>query len=132
MAKWTAFPHADKAYAYTTATLKKHWDRLHRGDCEAFPSDEKALAAWIAFHAGEFEHAVELGLKAGSAGLNAANKAQAIYANYLEKAQARKLKLFEEVVARAERAAEKGAEERQRVLPATPTRWAATARASRS
>ena len=34
MARWNAFPHADKKYEYTPATLKKHWARLHRGDCE--------------------------------------------------------------------------------------------------
>ena len=101
MARWTAFPHAGKSYVFTAATLKKNWERLHRGDCEPFPRDEAAQDAWIAFHAGEFERALELGLKAGSAGLNAANKAQAIYANYLEKSEAKKLKLFEEVVARA-------------------------------
>lgn len=101
MARWTAFPHAGKTYVFTAATLKKNWDRLHRGDCEPYPVDGAAQDAWIAFHAGEFERALELGLKAGSAGLNAANKAQAIYANYLEKSEAKKLKLFEEVVARA-------------------------------
>jgi len=102
MAKWTAFPYADEAYAYTPATLKKHWARLHRGDCEPLPTDDRAVAAWLAFHAGEFERAVELGLKAGDGGINAANKAQAIHANYLEKSAAKKLKLLEEVAARAE------------------------------
>lgn len=102
MPKWTAFPHADKAYVHTAATLKKHWDRLHRGDCEPFPKDGKAQEAWIAFHAGEFERAVDLGLKAGGSGLNAANKAQAIYADYLERSGAKKLRHFEDVVARAE------------------------------
>jgi len=102
MAKWTAFPHADNAYIYTAATLKKHWDRLHRGDCEPFPKDPKALDAWIAYHAGEFEKAAELGLKAGTAGYNAADKAICIYANYLEKSEAKKLKLYEEVAARCE------------------------------
>ena len=102
MAKWTAFPHADKAYAYTAATLKKSWDRLHRGDCEPFPKEARVQEAWIAYHAGEFEKAAELGLKAGAAGYNAANKAACIYANYLEKSAARKLKLFEEVAARCE------------------------------
>ncbi len=102
MAKWTAFPHADKAYAYTAATLKKSWDRLHRGDCEPFPGEARVQEAWIAYHTGEFEKAAELGLKAGAAGYNAANKATCIYANYLEKSEARKLKLFEEVAARCE------------------------------
>ena len=102
MAKWTAFPHADKAYAYTAATLKKNWDRLHRGDCEPFPKDAKVQDAWIAYHAGEFETAAELGLKAGTSGHNAADKAICIYANYLEKSDARKLKLYEAAAARCE------------------------------
>jgi tetratricopeptide (TPR) repeat protein len=102
MPKWNAFPHADKAYTYTAMTLKKNWDRLHRGDCEPFPKNAKAQDAWIAHHAGEFERAAELGLKAGTAGFNAAHKAICIYANYLEKSEARKLKLYEEVAARCE------------------------------
>ena len=31
MAKWTAFPHGADTYRYDTATLKKHWKRLHAG-----------------------------------------------------------------------------------------------------
>jgi tetratricopeptide (TPR) repeat protein len=97
MAKqWTKFPHPDKAYAYDGAALKKHWDRLHRGDGEPFPKDVAVLDAWRHYHAGEFEHAVEAGIAASGAGINAAVKAQAIYANYLEKAGKAKLALFEE------------------------------------
>ncbi len=102
MAKWKAFPHADKAYAQTAATLKKHWDRLHKGDREPLPKDDKVVEAWIAYHAGDFQKAFDLGMKAGDAGANVANKAQAIYANYLEKSEAQKLAMFQEVIARAE------------------------------
>ena len=102
MAKWKAFPHADKAYVQTAASLKKHWERLHRGDREPFPKDDKVVEAWIAFHAGDFHRAYDLGQKAGDAGANAANKAQAIHANYLESSEAAKLKMFQEVVERAE------------------------------
>ena len=28
--KWVKFPHADKAYAYDAAGLKKNWARLHK------------------------------------------------------------------------------------------------------
>ena len=28
---WAAFPYSDKAYEYTAASLKKSWDRLHKG-----------------------------------------------------------------------------------------------------
>ena len=94
--KWTKFPHADKAYAYDAASLKRHWDRLHRGDGEPFPKDVAILDAWRHYHAGEFQQAVEAGIAAGGAGTNAAVKAQSIYANYLEKAEKAKLALFEE------------------------------------
>jgi len=94
--KWTKFPHADKAYAYDAASLKKHWARLHRGGCEAFPKDAGVLEAWQHFHAGEFAQAVEAGRAAGGAGTNAAVKAQTVYAHYLEKAEKTKLALFEE------------------------------------
>ncbi|MBC8119422.1 MAG: hypothetical protein H7X75_07610 [Burkholderiaceae bacterium] len=103
MAKtWTRFPHADKRFVYTPATLKKSWDRLHRGDAEAFPKGDALVNAWIAFHAGDFQKAVELGTAAGAEGVNLANKSQAIYANYLESDEKRKLALFEEVAERAE------------------------------
>jgi tetratricopeptide (TPR) repeat protein len=102
MAKWTAFPHDTADYAYDTATLTKHWARLHAGDAEPLPTDAKVLAAWALFHAGEFQKAVEAGLKAGGAGITVANKAQAIYANYLEKSEKTKLALFMEVAERAE------------------------------
>jgi tetratricopeptide (TPR) repeat protein len=102
MAKWTAFPYDTADYTYDAATLKKKWARLHAGDAEPLPKDDKVLAAWALFHAGEFQKAAEAGLKAGGAGITAANKAQAIYANYLEKSEKTKLALFMEVVERAE------------------------------
>jgi hypothetical protein len=102
MAKWTAFPHDNAEYTYDAAALKKHWARLHAGDAEPLPSDAKVLAAWSLFHAGEFQKATDAGLKAGGAGIVVANKAQAIYANYLEKSEKTKLALFMEVAERAE------------------------------
>jgi tetratricopeptide (TPR) repeat protein len=94
--KWTKFPHADKAYAYDAAGLKKHWARLHRGDCEPLPKDAGVVEAWRHFHAGDFAQAVEAGRAAGGAGINAAVKAQTVYAHYLEKSDKAKLALFEE------------------------------------
>jgi tetratricopeptide (TPR) repeat protein len=99
---WTKFPYADPAYTYTAASLKKAWARLHASDCEPFPKDAALVEAWIAFHAGEFEKAAKLGLEQGMAGYSVANKATAIYANYLEKSDAKKLKMFQEVAERAE------------------------------
>lgn len=104
MAKpWAKFPYVEKKYQYTTASLKKAWDRLHKGDAEPFPKDEAVVEAWIAFHAGDFHKAMELGLKADGAGITVANKATCIYANYLEENEKIKLALFEEVAARAEK-----------------------------
>jgi tetratricopeptide (TPR) repeat protein len=54
------------------------------------------LDAWRHYHAGAFADAVAAGRKAGGAGINAAVKAQMIYANYLETAEAAKLALLEE------------------------------------
>ncbi|MFM8900533.1 MAG: hypothetical protein ACKOF9_11400 [Burkholderiales bacterium] len=102
MAKWIAFPYDNAAFVYDTATLKKKWARLHTGDAEPLPKDEALLAAWALFHAGEFQMATEAGLKLGGAGITLANKAQVIYANYLEKSEKNKLALFQEVAARAE------------------------------
>lgn len=111
MAKgWAKFPYADRKYVHTAATLKKAWSHLHRGDQEPPPKEAAVIEAWIAFHAGDFEQAARAGLAAGAAGVTAANKATAIYANYLEESEKRKLALFEEVAARAEKqqAAEPG------------------------
>ena len=102
MAKWTAFPYASDDYQLDAAALKKQWARLHAGDAEGMPKDDKVLAAWSLFHAGEFQKAAEAGLKAGGAGITVANKAQSIYANYLEKSEKNKLALFLEVADRAE------------------------------
>ena len=41
--KWIKFPHADKAYVQDAAGLKKHWLRLHKGDCEPVPKDAAVL-----------------------------------------------------------------------------------------
>ena len=101
MAKWTAFPYDAAAYRYDAANLKKHWARLHAGDAEPLPKDDKVLAAWALFHAGDFQKACEAGLKAGGAGITVANKAQCIYANYLERNEKTKLELFMEAAERA-------------------------------
>ena len=102
MAKWTAFPYDDTDYSLSAAALKKDWARLHIGDAEPLPKEAAVLAAWALFHAGEFEKSQAAGLKAGGAGITVANKAQAIYATYLEKSEKTRLAMFQEVAARAE------------------------------
>lgn len=99
---WSKFPYPDDAYVYTPASLKKNWGRLHTGDAEPFPKDAALVDAWIAFHAGEFEKAVKLGLALGVDGYTVANKAACIYTNYLEKAEKKKLTLFQEIAERCE------------------------------
>jgi tetratricopeptide (TPR) repeat protein len=100
--KWVKYPHADKAYAYDATGLKKHWARLHKGDCEPFPKDAAVQDAWRHYHAGDFAQAVDAGNAAGSAGVNAAIKAQVVYATYLEKSDKGKLALLEEAMDWAE------------------------------
>jgi len=97
MAKhWTAFPHADPSFDYAGTALKKAWPRLHRGDCEPYPTEPAIADAWRLFHAGEFRRAVDAGRKAKQGGINAAVKAQCVYANYLESDAKARLALFEE------------------------------------
>jgi hypothetical protein len=100
--KWAKFPHADKAYVHDAASLKKQWTRLHKGDAEPFPKDARVLEAWRHFHAGDFAQAVEAGRSAGGAGMNAAVKAQTVYANYLEKSDKAKIALLDEAAALAD------------------------------
>ncbi|HEV2220393.1 MAG TPA: hypothetical protein VGV08_07535 [Casimicrobiaceae bacterium] len=97
MAKiWTRFPHPDPAYLYEGAALKKAWPRLHQGDREPYPKSPAAADAWRRFHAGAFRDAVDAGRAAGDAAVNAAVKAQCIYAHYLERDDKLRLVLFEE------------------------------------
>jgi len=100
--KWTAFAHPSKSFVYAGDSLKKNWAKLHRGDCEPFPSDPDVQEAWRLFHQGKFAEAVEKGIAAGGAGITAANKSQAIYANGVEKKEGAKISLFEEVMNRAQ------------------------------
>ena len=129
MAKWTAFPYDDTSYAHDGAGLKKHWARLHIGDAEPLPKEAAVLTAWGHFHAGDFQKAHDAGLKAGGAGITVANKAQSIYATYLEKSEKTRLAMFQEVAARAEARSPKMP---RTPMPTTgwPMRWAAMARAS--
>ena len=101
MAKWAKFPHLGE-FHYTATSLKKNWNRLHAGDCEPLPKTTDALTAWTLFHNGEFRAAVDVGLKAGPSGINAANKASCIHATYLEPKEQARLDIFMEVAARAQ------------------------------
>lgn len=100
MAKWTKTPIEAKNISYAGDALKKSWDALHKGDNEPFPKDVSLQNAWRAFHAGDFAAAAEQG-----AGATVALKATAIYANHVEKKDAAKIKLYQEVMAAAEKLA---------------------------
>jgi tetratricopeptide (TPR) repeat protein len=108
---WSKFPHADAAYVYEGPALKKAWTRLHAGDREPFPKEPDVQEAWRRYHAGDFQAAVEQGRAHGGSGLNPAIKAQSIHATYLEKTDARKLKLFQEAMNWAEQAIEERPED---------------------
>lgn len=114
MAKWVPFPHAQE-FNHTPASLKKQWSRLHAGDCEPLPQTAAHWEAWACFHNGDFQKSVEMGLKAGGAGINAANKAACVYATYLEPKEKNRLDLFLEVVERAALL--------QRQQPQQPNAW---------
>ncbi|HYE41067.1 MAG TPA: hypothetical protein VEB23_14110 [Ramlibacter sp.] len=114
MAHWTAFPQAT-GFQHDVASVTRDWARLHAGDAEPPPSDARVLAAWVLFHNGDFEEAVRAGTAAGDAGATVANKAQCIYANYLERKEKPRLDLFLEAAQRAER--------RAAVHPGDPAAW---------
>jgi tetratricopeptide (TPR) repeat protein len=101
MHTWTAFPQPGE-FRFDADSLVKHWPRLHAGDAEPLPQDPEVLQAWVLFHRGRFHEAAQAGLKAGGAGITAANKATAIYATYLEKKEKTRLDLFMTIAQRAQ------------------------------
>ena len=94
--KWSRFAHADKAFEYDGTALKKAWPRLHKGDREPYPKDAAVADAWRHFHAGRFEQAVDAGRAAGGPGVNAAVKAQCVYASSVERDAKTRLALLDE------------------------------------
>jgi len=114
MQKWTAFG-LPASPAFDADSVRKHWSRLHRCDCEPLPGDPAVLRAWALFHSGEFEAAAQAGLNAGGDGVTVANKAGCVYATYLERGEKARLELFLQVAARAE--AQQAAE------PKNPNAW---------
>ena len=97
-------PRERQAFGFGGAALKKAWARLHRGDCEPFPESAPLQEAWRAFHCGDFQLACERGLALGAEGHAVADKAQFIYATYLEPDRKARLALFEEAARRSEAA----------------------------
>lgn len=125
--KWAAFPHPNKAFDYSGDKLEKAWSKLHAGDQEPFPdeaeigklikagsglgkaADAAKIAArlqegWVAYHAGEFQEAHDIGDALGPLGAVLANKAIGIHAVYLIDDEKEKLKRFDALAKRAEAA----------------------------
>jgi len=101
MARWSAFPYAGD-YQFNAESVRRHWARLHVGDAEPLPVDARLLEAWALFHNGEFQKAMDAGLKLGLRGLTLAHKSACIYATYLEQKEKTRLDLYREVAERAE------------------------------
>ena len=100
MGTWTVFTCSDD-YPFDAKRVRKNWSRLHAGDQEPLPLDDRVLDAWALFHRGEFQHAAELGLQAGLAGITVTSKATCIYANYLEPREKVRQRLFLDTADRA-------------------------------
>ncbi len=123
--RWTAFPHASKAFDYAGDRLAKAWPKLHAGDRETYP-DEKYVAkllkanpklgkdaakvaaslqeAWRAFHRGDFQEAYENGVALKAIGASVAIKAGGIHATYLVKSEKEKTARFESLAELADAA----------------------------
>jgi len=85
---------------FDAAAVRAQWPRLHAGQCMAPPESVPLLDGWAHFHNGEFERAYAIGMDQGSPGQALANRAVAIYANYVEPSEARRLQLFRQIVER--------------------------------
>lgn len=132
MAQWNSFPHTNPDYLYDGNQLLDAWPELHSGDCvhfpdadwvqevlnsapgaapESFDGDFSALAAtiadaWRCFHEGDFQKAVGMSEQCGHLAHAAANKAEGIYATYLQPGEAKQQAHFLSAIARAESAIE--------------------------
>lgn len=123
---WAKFPHDAKAFDYAGDKLEKQWLKLHAGDCEPFPDEEriaqlikaaklgkpadapgiaaKLQQAWRDYHRGDFQAAFEAGEALGPLGVSVAVKAGGIHAVYLLDDASASLKRFEQLNAMAEAA----------------------------
>lgn len=138
MSRWKRFPHDSSAFVFEGDRLLDSWSDLHHGDCVEFPDtdwvqrtldqapdaapasfdgDVAALAeaiqdAWRHFHRGDFQQATQQAEQCGQLAHAPANKAEGIYATYLEPDEANKRARFLSAASRAESAI--------RVLPNDP------------
>jgi len=98
---WTRMPYTDVP-RFDAARVLAQWTRLQAGQGQFAPPASAALAeGWAHFHSGDFERAAVIGLQNGPEGLALANRATAIYANYVEPRESVRLALFRHVAERA-------------------------------
>lgn len=120
---WQAFPHANDEFRHDTHSLKTAWPKLHKGDCEPFPTpkrikelepdhpdpqwaSEALIEAWCDYHAGDFGQAIESAQKIGLLAHAVANKASGIYADYLEDDASKQMSIYQAGMERAQGAME--------------------------
>lgn len=107
---WSPFP-PQHCLTLDTEEMRARWPRLHAGDALTFPEDPAVQAAWQLYHQGQLEAAHAAGLQAGDGGLTVAYRAMAIYANYLEPREGRRMAFFHDVSEQAQAWAEDCPEE---------------------
>lgn len=107
-AAWARMRYADLP-RFDAESVLGQWRRLHAGQGDFDPPrDGSLLEGWALYHSGDFERAAAIGLQHGGRdGLALANRATAIYANYLEPRESTRLNLFRQVADCAAGQAEK-------------------------
>ena len=100
MKAWLPCPHAAD-YPLDDAQVRAQWARLHALDAEPLPQNDAALRAWTLFHNGQFEAAETAGVEAAWAGMGAANRATAAYAELIEPHEMVRMDLYRRIHARA-------------------------------
>lgn len=92
MEDWKSYE--GKTFDLSGSALKARWEKLHGGNLEPWPENERVQEAWRAYHEGRFSDAVTTGRQAGGLGLVPAAFAATIYPQYLETDDERKSALF--------------------------------------
>ncbi len=127
--QWRKYPFDNKAFQLTRKSLKKNWQSFHRATDYPFPNviyisnllkENQPLKAsiptdmplkqvvntlqdaWIAFFAGDFQHATQLGYSLGPIGHGVAFYSQTTYASRLEPDTDKRHALWEDVLKRHE------------------------------
>lgn len=114
MPDWTPCPETCRHH-HDLDSLRRHWDRLHTGDQEAWPLDPDLQEGWRRYHNGDFQAAAHAGLALGTAGTALANKATSIHAVYVEPSESLRVERLLQVVERAR--------QQQQVSPELPSAW---------